>query len=63
MDYIQNYNVSQPIWISDNILMVNINVFGNGDHISRNFGNLDIINSAAIETAVLHNAAFRSEVN
>lgn len=56
MDYIQNYNVSQPIWISDNILMVNINVFGNGDHISRNFGNLDIINCSAIHALhTIHN--------
>jgi len=56
MDYIQNYNVSIPIWISNNILMVNIEVSGYGDYISKNFGNLDIINCSAIHALkTIHN--------
>jgi len=47
-NYIPNYNVEQPIWIEDDVLMMNINIIGSEDYLSKYFGNLDIINCAAI---------------
>jgi acetaldehyde dehydrogenase len=47
-NYIPNYIVSEPIKKSENVLMVHINVIGSGDYISQNYGNLDIINCAAV---------------
>ena len=47
-NYIPNYNVTKPLKISTNILMVHINILGSGDYISQNYGNLDIINCSAI---------------
>ena len=47
-EYIKNYHVSKPIWLSPNVLMIHINIKGSGDFISNYSGNLDIINCAAV---------------
>lgn len=46
--YITNYNLSPPVWLNDNLLLLHIKIIGNGDYISEYAGNLDIINCAAI---------------
>ena len=46
--YIKNYNMSKPVWMSPNLLMVHITVTSSSDLISKCAGNLDIINCAAI---------------
>lgn len=48
MKYIPNYIISDPIWTSQNVLMLNVNIIGSEDYISKYFGNLDIINCSAI---------------
>lgn len=47
-EYVKNYTASKPVWLSQNVLMVHINIKGSGDYISSYSGNLDIINCAAI---------------
>ena len=47
-EYIKDYHVSKPIWLSPNVLMVHVNIKGSGDYISKYSGNLDIINCAAV---------------
>jgi acetaldehyde dehydrogenase (acetylating) len=47
-NYIKTYNVSKPVWISTNLLMVHITVTSSSNLISKYAGNLDIINCAAI---------------
>jgi acetaldehyde dehydrogenase (acetylating) len=46
--YVPKYNVESPVKISSKLYMVHINIIGTGDFISQNYGNLDIINCAAI---------------
>lgn len=46
--YIPNYKICKPENVSPKILLININILGSGDYISQNYGNLDIINCAAI---------------
>ena len=48
--YINNYEITEPIWISENILMVHIKIISSGDYISYYHGNLDVINCVAIES-------------
>ena len=47
-EYIPNYNVSKPTKFFNNILTVNINLKGSGNYLLNKYGNLDIINCAAI---------------
>jgi acetaldehyde dehydrogenase len=47
-EYIPNYIVSQPIWLSKEVLMFHINIISSDGYISKYFGNLDIINCSAI---------------
>jgi acetaldehyde dehydrogenase len=47
-EYVINYEITEPIWLSKNILMIHINIIGSGDYISKYHGNLDIINCVAI---------------
>jgi len=47
-EYIKDYHVSKPIWLSPNVLMIHVNIKGSGDYISKYSGNLDIINCAAV---------------
>jgi acetaldehyde dehydrogenase len=47
-EYIPNYIVSDPIWLSNEILMFHINIISSDGYISKYFGNLDIINCSAI---------------
>ena len=49
IEYIPNYKLNmQPMYITENILMVSVNILGSGDFISKYAGNLDAINCAAI---------------
>ena len=62
--YVPGYElVVEPHLQGQNTICATVKVTGAGYVLPAYAGNLDIINSAAIETAVLHNAAFRSEVN
>jgi acetaldehyde dehydrogenase len=45
--YIPNYSISNPVWRENNIIMFNIKVLGS-NFLSKNAGNLDIINCAAV---------------
>lgn len=46
--YIQNYNVSTPIYLSNNIVMFQITITSSGNILSEYAGNLDVINCAAM---------------
>lgn len=46
--YIENYEISVPILLSKNVLLTNIKITSGGDIISKNAGNLEIINCAAV---------------
>lgn len=46
--YVNNYEITEPVWLSENLLMIHINIIGSGDYISKYHGNLDIINCVAI---------------
>jgi acetaldehyde dehydrogenase len=50
--YVPNYNAKKPIWLTNEILMVHLNIIGNGDYISKYSGNLDIINCAAVSALI-----------
>jgi len=50
--YIPNYEVSKPKKFFNNILTININIKGSGNFIQENYGNLDIINCAAINALI-----------
>jgi acetaldehyde dehydrogenase (acetylating) len=61
--YVPGYElVVEPHLQSHNTISATVKVTGAGYVLPEYAGNLDIINSAAVETAVLHNAAFRSVV-
>ena len=47
-EYIINYKVSKPEKISSELLMINVNILGSSNIISKTAGNLDIINWVAI---------------
>ena len=48
--YVSEYiSTIKPTYIADNILIVSVKVLGAGDYLSKNAGNLDIINCAAVE--------------
>jgi acetaldehyde dehydrogenase len=50
--YVKGYTPEiKPTYISDDILMVSIKVYGSEDYLSKYAGNLDVINCAAIEVA------------
>lgn len=50
--YVHGYTPDvKPVYISDDILMVSIKVYGSEDYLSKFAGNLDVINCAAIEVA------------
>jgi acetaldehyde dehydrogenase len=62
--YVPGYElVVEPHLQSRNTISATVKVTGAGYVLPEYAGNLDIINSAAIETAVLHDAGFRSMVN
>jgi acetaldehyde dehydrogenase len=62
--YVPGYElVVEPHLQSHNTISATVKVTGAGYVLPEYAGNLDIINSAAVETAVLHDAAFRSVVN
>lgn len=62
--YVPGYElVVEPHLQSQNTISATVKVTGAGYVLPEYAGNLDIINSAAVETAVLHAAAFRSVVN
>jgi acetaldehyde dehydrogenase len=62
--YVPGYElVVEPHLQSPNTISATVKVTGAGYVLPEYAGNLDIINSAAVETAVLHNEAFRSLVN
>jgi acetaldehyde dehydrogenase len=62
--YVPGYElVIEPYLQSQNTISATVRVTGAGYVLPEYAGNLDIINSAAIETAVLHDAAFRSVVH
>jgi acetaldehyde dehydrogenase (acetylating) len=62
--YVPGYElVVEPYKQSENTISATVKVTGAGYVLPEYAGNLDIINSAAVETAVLHDAAFRSLVN
>jgi acetaldehyde dehydrogenase len=62
--YVPGYElVVEPHLQSQNTISATVKVTGAGYVLPEYAGNLDIINSAAVETAVLHTAAFRSKVN
>ena len=49
-DYVTEYESAiKPTYISEDTLIVSVKVLGAGDYLSRNAGNLDIINCAAVE--------------
>ena len=61
--YVPGYElVVEPHLQSRNTISATVKVTGAGYVLPEYAGNLDIINSAAIETAVLHDAGFRSMV-
>lgn len=50
--YVRGYTPEiRPTYISDDILMVSVKVYGSEDYLSKYAGNLDVINCAAIEVA------------
>ena len=50
--YVKGYTSEiQPTYISNDILMVSVKVYGSEDYLSKYAGNLDVINCAAIEVA------------
>jgi acetaldehyde dehydrogenase len=50
--YVKGYTPElKPKYISNDILMVSIKVYGSEDYLSKYAGNLDVINCAAIEVA------------
>lgn len=50
--YVKGYTPEiKPTYISDDVLMVSIKVYGSEDYLSKYAGNLDVINCAAIEVA------------
>jgi acetaldehyde dehydrogenase len=50
--YVKGYTPEiRPTYISDDILMVSVKVYGSEDYLSKYAGNLDVINCAAIEVA------------
>lgn len=50
--YVNGYTPEvKPTYISENVLMVSVKVFGSEDYLSKYAGNLDVINCAAIEVA------------
>jgi acetaldehyde dehydrogenase len=62
--YVPGYElVVEPHLQSQNTISATVKVTGAGYVLPEYAGNLDIINSAAVETAVLHEATFRSEVS
>lgn len=62
--YVPGYElVVEPHLQAQNTISATVKVTGAGFVLPEYAGNLDIINSAAVETAVLHDAAFRSVVN
>jgi len=62
--YVPGYElVVEPHLQSQNTISATVKVTGAGYVLPEYAGNLDIINSAAVETAVLHEAAFRSVVS
>ena len=62
--YVPGYElVVEPHLQSQDTISATVKVTGAGYVLPEYAGNLDIINSAAVETAVLHDAAFRSVVN
>jgi acetaldehyde dehydrogenase len=62
--YVPGYElVVEPHLQSQNTVSATVRVTGAGYVLPEYAGNLDIINSAAVETAVLHDAAFESEEN
>jgi len=62
--YVPGYElVVEPHLQSQNTISATVKVTGAGYVLPEYAGNLDIINSAAVETAVLHAAAFRNMVN
>lgn len=61
--YVPGYElVVEPYMQSQNTISATVKVTGAGYVLPEYAGNLDIINSAAVETAVLHDSAFRSVV-
>lgn len=61
--YVPGYElVVEPYMQSENTISATVKVTGAGYVLPEYAGNLDIINSAAVETAVLHDAAFRTMV-
>lgn len=62
--YVPGYElVVEPHLQSQNTISATVKVTGAGYVLPEYAGNLDIINSAAVETAVLHDAASKSEEN
>lgn len=50
--YVRGYTSEvKPTYISDNVLMVSVKVYGSENYLSKYAGNLDVINCAAIEVA------------
>ena len=47
-DYIPNYSVVEPVWLTMDTLMIHVKVIGSSEIISNYHGNLDIINCASI---------------
>jgi len=62
--YVPGYElVVEPHFQSRNTISATVKVTGAGYVLPEYAGNLDIINSAAVETAVMHDAKFQSLVN
>jgi len=47
-EYVPNYSVTEPSWLTSDILMTHVQVIGSSEIISNYHGNLEIINCASI---------------